>query len=170
MPLEYFHPLWEVLDLHLLPPPPPLSLLCLCFCVCGEEKTKKKRVNVIMKFMYVCMSVPHNPHLTTTLPCCQYVKRCLCASSRHLRALWESRVNDASMIFCRNTHTYTVYDTCRCCCCYFAFISCLKVRKKTQPKPRLGKYVSVVVSVVQKEKSVQALQSLQTVITALTAS
>lgn len=35
-----------------------------------------------------------------------YVKRCLCASRRHLRALWESRVNEASMIFAE-MHTHT---------------------------------------------------------------
>lgn len=80
---------------------PSLSL-SVCVYVFVEEK-KKKRVNVIMKFMCACV------RSVACCVCTTYVtrmsKRCLCASRRHLRALWESRVNDASMIFCR------VYDT-----------------------------------------------------------
>lgn len=116
----------------------------------------------------------------TPSPRCQYVKRCLCASRRHLRALWESRVNEASMIFFfLQIHTHIQYDaythTRRCRCCYFAFISCLKVQKKQKKKTKQpsGKYVMLSFEKLSKGKKrveTPRHEFPQVVITALTAS
>lgn len=108
----------------------PLTLpLCLCLRVCGGTKC----ANVIMK---------NSVYESVGLPCLYHMskkkKRCLCASRRHLRALWESRVNDASMIFfflqkCTlilHTHTSLLLF-----CFYLLLRSARKKRRKKNSPP-----------------------------------
>lgn len=91
---EYFQPQVGRVD-----PPTTLLPLFLPFSV---------HVYVFVEGVYgrnscMCETVPRTP-------CCQHVLRCLCASQcHHLRALWESRVNNTST-HTHNTHIYT----CRC--------------------------------------------------------
>lgn len=124
MPLEYFHPLGRCLTPTSLL---PLSLLSVSVYVFVEEKKKTSECNYEI---HVCVRLPSPP------PCCQYVKRCLCASRRHLRALWESRGKDASMIFagthtCMTRHTHTPLMLLLLLC----FHLLLKSAKKHPPSP-----------------------------------
>lgn len=130
--LPFFFPLF-------LPPPPqgrvthprrPPSPICLRLRVCGEEKQKNKQkcanaVNKIPVCMCESVGLLCLCHVT-------YVKRCLCASRRHLRALWESRrLYDFSFLL-RCTHLY--YTHTHVLLLLFAFISCLEVQKKERDK------------------------------------
>lgn len=143
MPLEYFHPPQG----RVAHPRRPPSPICLCLRVCGEEKQKNKQkcANAVHKIpVCMCKSVG-------LLCLCHvtYVKRCLCASRRHLRALWESRrLYDFSFLL-RCTHLYYTHTCVAAAICFHLLLRSVKKKrereryKKKFPRP-VSKYVSAV--------------------------
>lgn len=119
----------------------PPSPICLCLRVCGEEKQKNKQkcANAVHKIpVCMCKSVG-------LLCLCHvtYVKRCLCASRRHLRALWESRrLYDFSFLL-RCTHLYYTHTCVAAAICFHLLLRSVKKRERERYKKKsLGPWVS----------------------------
>lgn len=131
-----FQCLWSIFTPH--PPPQgrvahprrPPSPICLCLRVCGEEKQKNKQkcANAVHKIpVCMCKSVG-------LLCLCHvtYVKRCLCASRRHLRALWESRrLYDFSFLL-RCTHLYYTHTCVAAAICFHLLLRSVKKKRERE--------------------------------------